>query len=988
MSLLKTSLVVCLLLLSIPSHAQLNQGGLPLSFEKNLSQSPVDFHTIIAVQTEKLKQEDLIFDTIPEIPWRFGENIPTDINPNNAGTWQITADKGQIWQTGIASPGAVSLNLVFQPYHLPPGAKLFVYSADRKQILGAFNHRNNQEDKFFATSIIFSDSLIVEYFEPANALFKGEIGVSQVTHGYRHARKFAEKVFGESGECNINVGCDVAQPYADQIRSVALMLTGSNSFCTGALINNAENDGTPYILSANHCYKEPSTVVFWFNWESDNCQNPETEPLPQALSGAQQKARFTYNNTTKTGSDFWLMEMNHLPPYEYNLFYMGWNRADDPLTIDSVVGIHHPSGDIKKFSWSTDSLQKWGYGSFNAGYETHWRVKSWDAGTTTEGGSSGSPLLDQNGRIIGQLHGGNAACGNTLPDWYGRFAVSWDGDGTDATGLKRWLDPNGLNPQTNNGYQPVYHLLETSVGGNGGGAIDPSFHVMHNRSHTFNMFPEPGYSIMDVLADGVSVGPVNSYTFENVTQPHTLEAIFGIPAFTISSSAGENGTIDPSGAVLVELNSSKNFTITPNEGYHIEDVLADGESVGTVVSYTFENIMSDHTIHATFAINTYTLTASAGENGFINPAGEVVAEYGTSQTFAITPNEGFQVEDVLVDGESIGAVTTYTFENITEDHILHATFAINTYTITATAGNNGITDPAGEVVAEYGASQTFAITPNEGYHVEDVLVDGESIGAVTTYTFENITEDHTLHATFVINTYTITATAGDNGITDPAGETLTEYGASQTFTIIPDAGYLIAEVLVDGVNAGPVTSYTFDNIQSDHTLEASFYMPAFLLVFNITDENDQPITDAVVDLNGLMNEAGNYSFYELIAGSYPYTVSKEGYFPRQGNVTIIDQDLLETVVMQTDDTSLAEWNKNNKNNLHIYPNPARSHLHIKAETNITQVQLINITGAIVREIFTSENELVVNVSSLQPGLYVIRAQTPKGSHEQKIQVLR
>jgi len=988
MILLKISLVVFSFFFTFLLQAQLNQGGLPPSFEKNLSSTPIDFQTIHATQTEKLKQEDISFDTIPEIPWRFGANIPTYITPYQSGQWQKRPGGDNIWQTGIHSPGAVSLNLVFHPYHLPPGAKLFIYSADRKQILGAFDHRNNQDDKFFATSLIFSDSLIVEYFEPAHVPFKGEIVISQVTHGYRHAKIFGEKAFGDSGNCNVNVACDVAQPYADQIKSVALLLTGSNSFCTGALINNAENDGTPYILSANHCYKDPSTVVFWFNWESDNCQNPASEPLPQALSGAQQRARFVYNNNTKTGSDFWLMEMNHLPPYEYNLFYLGWNRAEDPLTIDSVVGIHHPSGDIKKFSWSTDSLQVWGYGSSNAGYDTHWRVNSWDSGTTTEGGSSGSPLLDHKGRIIGQLHGGLAACGNTLPDWYGRFAVSWDGGGTDESRLKTWLDPNELNPQINNGYMPVYHLLESSVGENGGGTIDPSFHVMENRDHTFHMIPDAGNSIMDVLVDGVSIGPVTSYTFENVTEAHTLEAIFGIPAFTITASADENGTIDPMGEILVENNSSKTFTIIPNEGYHIADVLVDGESVGAVASYTFENITSDYTIQVTFAIRTYTLSATASENGSIDPAGETVAEHGASQTFAITPNEGYHIANVLVDGESVGTVASYTFENITSDHTIQATFAINTYTLTATAGENGSIDPAGETVVEHGTSQIYTITPNEGYHVADVLVDGESVGAVASYTFENINSDHTIHATFNINTYTLTATAGENGSIDPAGEMVAEHGASQTFAITPDTGYRIDEVLIDGVNVGPMASYTFENILSDHTIEASFYMPDYLLVFNITDENNQPITDAIIDLNGLTNEAGNYSFYELIAGNYPYNVSKEGYFPMQGNVTIIDQDLLENVVMQIDDTSLAEWVESTENSLHIYPNPAQNHIHIQAETNITRVQIINITGAIVREVYPSQNEWVVNISLLQTGLYIIRAQTPKGSYEQKIQVLR
>ncbi|MEI2420617.1 hypothetical protein V6O07_10120, partial [Arthrospira platensis SPKY2] len=79
----------------------------------------------------------------------------------------------------------------------------------------------------------------------------------------------------------------------------------------------------------------------------------------------------------------------------------------------------------------------------------------------------------------------------------------------------------------------------------------------------------------------------------------------------------------------------------------MDDVLVDGESVGAVTDYTFENITSDHTIHATFTPITFTITATAGENGSIDPAGEIEMEEGTSLSFTITPDEGFLVEDVL-----------------------------------------------------------------------------------------------------------------------------------------------------------------------------------------------------------------------------------------------------------------------------------------------------------------------------------------------------
>src|SRR5207342_340945 len=157
------------------------------------------------------------------------------------------------------------------------------------------------------------------------------------------------------------------------------------------------------------------------------------------------------------------------------------------------------------------------------------------------------------------------------------------------------------------------------------------------------------------------------------------------------------------------------------------------------------NVTAAHTISVTFT-NQYTITASAGANGTITPSGAVSVTIHANQLFTITPNTGYHVLDVLVDGASVGAVTTYTFSNVTAAHTIAASFAIDTRTITASAGANGTIAPNGAVVVNYGSNQTFTITPSTGYHVNTVLVDGGSVGAVTTYTFTNVTANHTISA--------------------------------------------------------------------------------------------------------------------------------------------------------------------------------------------------------------------------------------------------
>ncbi|HEY6866003.1 MAG TPA: LamG domain-containing protein, partial [Candidatus Eisenbacteria bacterium] len=145
----------------------------------------------------------------------------------------------------------------------------------------------------------------------------------------------------------------------------------------------------------------------------------------------------------------------------------------------------------------------------------------------------------------------------------------------------------------------------------------------------------------------------------------------------------------------------------------------------------------------------HTIAASAGPGGSIGPAGAVTVAHGASQAFTIAPNAGFHVLDVVVDGGSVGAVTTYTFNSVTRSHTIAATFSSGTqHTITASAGPGGSITPSGAIVVAGGASQSFSMIPLLGYHVADVLVDGASVGAVATYTFTNVSADRTIAASF------------------------------------------------------------------------------------------------------------------------------------------------------------------------------------------------------------------------------------------------
>ena len=248
----------------------------------------------------------------------------------------------------------------------------------------------------------------------------------------------------------------------------------------------------------------------------------------------------------------------------------------------------------------------------------------------------------------------------------------------------------------------------------------------------------------------------------NTETPHKTASF--VVAFTITASAGANGAISPSGVQVVGPGANATFTITPNSSYHIADVLVDGVSVGAVGNYTFTNVTANHTIAASFAVDTFTITPTAGAHGSITPSGvQTVASGGSSPLFVFTPDTGYHVSDVVVDGISLGERASFQFTNVTSNHTISASFAADVdYTITASAGAGGSISPSGAQVLDAGATATYTITPNSGYHIADVLVDGASVGAVGTYTFANVAADHTIAASFAISGDVLAPVSSDN----------------------------------------------------------------------------------------------------------------------------------------------------------------------------------------------------------------------------------
>lgn len=252
-------------------------------------------------------------------------------------------------------------------------------------------------------------------------------------------------------------------------------------------------------------------------------------------------------------------------------------------------------------------------------------------------------------------------------------------------------------------------------------------------------------------------------------------------------------------------------------------------------------------------LNKYNISASASSNGSISPSGEIEVYEGYSKTFSITPNTGYKIDDVLVDGRSVGAITSYTFSNISGNHTISATFSIKTYTITSSSDSNGNISPSGNTTLNHGSSQTYTITPNIGYKVSDVLVDGISVGAVTSYTFSNVTSNHTLHVDFSKKTYNISTVIIGNGTITYSKDSPYEYGDTITCTFNPDSGYAISKIIIDGNSINNISSYTFENISDNHNIEITFEKPINFKPNNTSDLINIYPNDSITIFSGHSN---------------------------------------------------------------------------------------------------------------------------------------
>jgi hypothetical protein len=452
----KTLIAILALILSIGAYAQISTEENPYSFKidgfnhqaiKTLEVEKPDLTQVIAEDEENDSQQKMM---------RFGVILPIYKNFFDIAEKTQTTE-GTIWTLSVESKDAQALIFYSDNFNLPRSGKLFLYNPEKTKILGAFTHRNNNESNTFATEYIEGDKIIIEYFQASNETQQPQIELTEIGYAYRGITKLSDE-YRSSGDCNVNVNCSEGDEFRDQQRGVCRIQVRMSSYyigwCTGTLVNNTNYDFAPYVLSAAHCIEDVasnsyySQFVFYFKYENSGCAVTNAEPSrSKSLTGTSVKA---YDNTyASNGSDFALFLLNDDVPQSYAPYWCGWDKRN--TAVNNGVGIHHPSGDVKKISTFVTRIQSSTYGSNDA---THWYVdwaETENGWGIMEGGSSGSALFNPNGRIIGTLTGGASGCdvpASYKYDLYGKMSYHWESNGNaNARKLKPWLDPtnSGVN---------------------------------------------------------------------------------------------------------------------------------------------------------------------------------------------------------------------------------------------------------------------------------------------------------------------------------------------------------------------------------------------------------------------------------------------------------------------------------------------------------------------------------------------------------------
>lgn len=457
------SFIIAYFQICCPASAQVSEGGIPPSFKyEQLLRSK----TIKEIVSPNFDAEDL--RTADELYEQGGSPMPVarlisvDYSMENSGHWTTLPDGQKIWQLEIRVPGALALMLYYEHFYIPRGGKLFVYSADKLQVLGAYTYNTHPSGGLFATEFTRGDEVILEYVASTDSDEQPTIKISEIGYGYNEiALRRLSSVALRTGpmasdECMINANCPEGDDWHNEKKGICQTVQkigNKNYLCSGSLVNNTAEDHKPYILMARHCACADDTVadsldmlqwLFYFHYLLDGCHDTSAPIESKSMIGC----RLVFTSGTEGGSDGMLVLLNDTLPENYDVYYNGWNCSSDSPFLG--VCLHHPQGDYMKISTYSGNTQvmTFGVNAFVCDENAHWGVlfvETESGYSVVQGGSSGAPLFNRDKHIVGTLTGTYFSCKYPKRfSLFGRMDYHWNKykiEGDSLTALDYWLDP-------------------------------------------------------------------------------------------------------------------------------------------------------------------------------------------------------------------------------------------------------------------------------------------------------------------------------------------------------------------------------------------------------------------------------------------------------------------------------------------------------------------------------------------------------------------
>ncbi len=504
------------------------------------------------MDNELLRQREVKRRQNKEVP-EFAISHKVYMTPNSAGKWQTNQHLGiAIWQLRIRSTAAYSLNFGFTDFFMPEGGELYLYSVKDGSQRGPFTPADNEVHAQLWTPIVNGDDVLIEVRLPTKNRDELRLTLSSVNHDFTNF----ESLLAQS--CNIDTNCGALEGYPqidnyrDVIKSVSMYSIRGTRACTGFLVNNTRQDCTPYYMTADHCginANNAASIVAYWNYENTTCRPPNTSQngrigdgrLEQFNTGAILRAN-------RPASDMTLLELDDPIADSVDVFFAGWNTTR--TLPDSAVCIHHPSTEEKRISFTYQPILRGTTGGDASSNGQYMIVQDWDIGST-EVGSSGSPLFNTEGEVIGQLFGGQASCSNDRYDAYGSFAESWSNGNTASTRLANWLDRDGFGLERLAGRQQ-------GACGEQLRAVASTLEVCTSDTARFELVNENGFSEQIVWSiEGLPEGWVASI---QVNEENDQQAILFITGLENSPASNTVFSI-----VIDELETFLKLTILPTD---------------------------------------------------------------------------------------------------------------------------------------------------------------------------------------------------------------------------------------------------------------------------------------------------------------------------------------------------------------------------------------------------------------------------------------